>query len=89
MQLLLAALLLGQVGGDASPPSSHEPLVAINAGGPRTTTAEGLIYEADRSGRTHALEIGRRSSSTNISHVVATGSTLGASCGVGAMDLHR
>ena len=51
MQLLLAVLLLllGQAVGDAQRPSSHEPIIAINAGGARTTTAEGLIYEADRS----------------------------------------
>eukprot|EP01044_Picomonas_judraskeda_P026989 COSAG03_NODE_8408_length_806_cov_1.359264_1_plen_66_part_01 len=47
---VLVVLLLSIVGGDAPPPRlSHEPLIAINVGGPRTVTAEGLIYEADRS----------------------------------------
>lgn len=46
--VLMLVPVLSQSGGH-DPSSTHKPLVAVNAGGPRTVTTEGLVYEADRS----------------------------------------
>ena len=52
LMLVLAVVVdvRGVTGGDGPAALSHEPLVAINAGGASITTTEGLVYGEDRCG---------------------------------------
>lgn len=53
---VITLLLVSPAAAPRSASADHLPLVAINVGGPNIVTPDGIVYEADRCGRSLAQD---------------------------------